>query len=1009
MAVYSNIKKNTKLGTVLKNLNIVHWNCNGLVGKKEQFATYLELEKPHVVSLNEIKMNEQNANKVFNFSGYTAEFSCRKKRGGGGVALLIRNDIEYKIAKLDSLLEIAEFGNFELELVSVSIKFNNKETIIISYYNPPQTTLNYRVFEQLSKKACDFILCGDLNAKSNQIGCHNNTSTASGKVVEKIFSELNVCLVNDDASPTYRKVIKDEVYTELLDLIICSYSLYSKVKSSMVFQNKFLVSDHLPLEIEIETRTASLPVLNSAAGKYDFNKANWELFKTELINKAKTHSSAILGANDINVINRFVVKSISEAATSSIPVKTQKDYTLKLPREVLKLIEKRDLLRTQVYNYKQVQFKSEFNSISKKIDKEIERIRTEQWQKFMSKLPKNHTSSLPYWREINKYRKKKVNSTYPTLEYNSNKYENDEQKAHLFGQILGEVFTNTQETNEFHSKIINNNKKFFEQKKSELEGKKEEKVSIAELWQIIKKLNRNSAAGEDAIHNIMLVNLPNAFMVIVAHLVNVSLKLNVLADDWKRSLVTMIPKKDGYTNDPLNYRPISVTSCIGKLTERVIKEKLVNFLESKNLLVDQQSGFRRNRSTQDNLFFLTQKSTEALARGKKCLAIFFDIAKAFDKVWYDGLYNKMIKMNIPSNLICWTRDYLTNRKFTIKVNNSFSEQKNIESGVPQGGVLSPILFSIFINDVPLNNNKNRSYSLLFADDLVNMNIFTKPGQIQALIKSYLIKIEIWLSNWRLSMSANKCSYIIFSNSNKYELGFKLLLFNKEIPYEKNPRFLGITFDERLTFKQHIENIKTKCQSRLNIIKIISHRSWKIRKDTIVATYYALVRSIIDYMAFCFGCVCKSNLLQLQIIQNSAIRSIFKPPFRTNLIELAKKHEIVEIHDRLLLLFDKYIRKNVINKNPLVMQTCKEYILGFESRSELKVTPICHMKIFLVLNKDLFGLDNVTQKRACLTFLFLSYFNINFSMKLFYFYIYYLSIIYSLIASFILIKKNIVKK
>jgi retron-type reverse transcriptase len=173
----------------------------------------------------------------------------------------------------------------------------------------------------------------------------------------------------------------------------------------------------------------------------------------------------------------------------------------------------------------------------------------------------------------------------------------------------------------------------------------------------------------------------------------------------------MIPKKDGYSPNPLNYRPISLVSCIGKVVERIINARLMRFLEAFNLISKMQSGFRKGRSTKDNLLFLTQKVTEAMARGKKCLAIFFDIAKAFDKVWHDELIYKMIKLGVPRYIILWVKIFLTNRNFKVRVNECLSPSSPISAGVPQGAPLRPILFSIFINDIPLHNERNISYFL----------------------------------------------------------------------------------------------------------------------------------------------------------------------------------------------------------------------------------------------------------------------------------------------------------
>ena len=220
----------------------------------------------------------------------------------------------------------------------------------------------------------------------------------------------------------------------------------------------------------------------------------------------------------------------------------------------------------------------------------------------------------------------------------------------------------------------------------------------------------------------------------------------------------------------------------------------------------QQSGLRSHRQTKDNLLFLIQKIQETFTRKKKVICFFFDIAQAFDKVWHNGLISKLIKINLPHYLVKWISYYLKERDFCVKIGEFQSEAKPIRCGVPQGAVLSPTLFSIYINDTPILYDKNKAYSLLFADDLATFFIFKKINKTESRIRTYMKQLEIWLGKWRLTMHAKKCNQMIFKNNSKKNINknHSFKLYNETIPACETLKFLVITFDLGVTFKEQVK-------------------------------------------------------------------------------------------------------------------------------------------------------------------------------------------------------------
>ena len=221
----------------------------------------------------------------------------------------------------------------------------------------------------------------------------------------------------------------------------------------------------------------------------------------------------------------------------------------------------------------------------------------------------------------------------------------------------------------------------------------------------MKNINSKTTSDANSISNRCIKELPDEALSILQIIFNKSLDESYLPPIWKSAHIIMLPKK-GDPNDINNFRPISITPVLMRLFEKVILFRIQDFNETNNIIVKEQSGFRRKRGTKDNLIFLSQKTTQAFNSNKKMCVIYFDIQSAFDKVWHIGLIIKLLKLSFPPYIIFWLKYFLENRKYCIKVDETISEWFNSNVGCPQGSVLSPTLFSLFINDIPQNIEGN---------------------------------------------------------------------------------------------------------------------------------------------------------------------------------------------------------------------------------------------------------------------------------------------------------------
>lgn len=831
---------------------ICSWNANSLRNKKEEFFNILDKNEIDIFAISEIKIYEHEAN-IFNHKNYV--YLCKPRTiHGGGVALFIKKNIEYE--------EVLELNQFKIEHICIKIKYKTKYVYVINYYNPPDKIISSQMLDYIELYFKSYIICGDLNAKHKSIGCHE-TKESGNVLIDFVNNSKSIIMNNRDF--TYFKIYNDKTYKEVLDLFVCSSDMANEFYNFKVRYDLELDSDHYPIQLDNNSDDNKEANSKAQEKKYDFSKVCWKKFKETL---EKINLESILECRDVDKINDFIIESLHHAAKAAMPYKNNNKKQLRLPKYILNMIEARKFYKRIITKneYVDPSIKNKLYTISRTIKEEINAVKNNKWNKFTEQFSKNPLSSKKFWNQVNiiKNGSSNHNDNIPMMKHDNQTYKSDLEKANLFASILSSTFKDNSNTDNIYDdnfKIIVNK----EVKENIANFKNQEidssKINMQMLNKFLKKIKPTLSTGEDKVSNIMLKNVGNKFKQIILHLFRLSIKGDI-PKRWKKVIVKMIPKKADNKADPKNYRPISLTNCLARLCERFVLEEIQEHLKNEKIIIKEQSGFRVKRQTKDNIFSVCQRNLEAFNRKKNSCVVFFDISKAFDKVWHNGLLYKMHKYKFKQHIINWIANFLQDRFFCVKINEIFSIEYKIETGVPQGGVLSPILFSIYINDIinqPIKHGKISAYSNLFADDLTASGASTSLNSIEKLLNKYLQKLEEWLRLWRLSINANKCQYILFTKNtkdNRFMLDLKL--FNENIPRVQSLKFLGITLDSRMSFNKCVEETYDKCLSRLRIIKILSHKSWKLEQKTLINIYKSLIRTIIDYVAIVFPVFCETN-------------------------------------------------------------------------------------------------------------------------------------------------------
>ena len=313
-------------------------------------------------------------------------------------------------------------------------------------------------------------------------------------------------------------------------------------------------------------------------------------------------------------------------------------------------------------------------------------------------------------------------------------------------------------------------------------------------------LNQNKSAGADKHHPRRLIELKDLLVPLLTSILQKSLEDGFLPEVWKQANITPIYKQKGSKSSPTNYRPVSLTSVICKIMESIVKDSIVNHLKQHNLLYKHQHAFVGKRSTTTQIIEAMDNWTTLLENGDAVDVIYLDFAKAFDKVPHQRLIKKCKALGIDGKIVKWIDAFLNNRKQRVIVNGCSSEWSEVYSGVPQGSVIGPVLFVIFINDMP---EKVSNFISLFADDAKLYGVSTDDTDSLS-IQNDLSKLQNWTNKWKLQFNESKCKTLYLGSNNSkhpYHMASNSGVINlEETTVEKD---LGIFVDNKLDFDEHI--------------------------------------------------------------------------------------------------------------------------------------------------------------------------------------------------------------
>jgi len=870
---------------------LISWNIRGLRCNVSDVKSLIDIHHPVCFAIQETLLKHGSNLYVNNYTVIRKDLIV-EGRPHGGVALLVSQNYPYN--RLDLCTE--------LQAVAVQVHIKKLITIC-SLYLPPNTSIDQRQLDLLLEQLPEpYIILGDFNGHSPLWG--NSDTNPRGLQIEKLLQDHSIYLLNNRENTYFHE---PSGTFHALDLALCSPSTFTSLNFTV--ENNLYNSDHFPL---IVTLSDQYSCSTERPRTYKLHQADWEKFTI----LAELNADMIC-TQDINEATENITRAIVKAADISIPRTSLKPPKYPKPwwnsdcRQTHKDQKKAwDTFRRYPTQDNLIAFKRA-RAIARKTRK---RSQHESWKNYVSSITPS-TSSQTVWKKI-----KKISGTYNNnnshpviLNINGNIISSVHGIANQIATSFAAISSASSYTEPFLSY-----KNTFEKKKLSFHTAEtyeyNNDLTLHELKYALSKTN-DTCSGPDNISYKMIKNLSDDSLIVILTLYNRIWKENVFPSSWRKAIVIPIIKPGKDPSNPFNYRPIELTNCLCKLLEKMINNRLIHYLEKNHCISPFQSGFRKGRSTIDNILLLETSVRNAFLRRNHLVAICFDIKKAYDRTWRHGIISDIFNLGLRGNLPNFIVNFLNHRSFQVKILNTLSNEFVQEEGVPQGSVLSVTLFNIKINEI-LNQLPPSVKGSLYVDDFMiwcqGRDIRHIERQLQISVKN----IEKWCNRNGYDLSEEKCTCMHFCRKRNFHSEPEIYINRKLIPVSENIKYLGIILDKKLTFKAHIQYLRDKCLKTLNILKVLSNSSWGADRSSMLTIYRSIIRSRLDYGAVVYGATRFSILKKLDPIHHQALR-LCSGAFRTSPVNslYADCHEPSLSLRRTLLAMKYYFNLKFMNLEP----------------------------------------------------------------------------------------------
>ena len=835
-----------KKDSLILYVNIRSLNAN--FNKLEIFIKRLKI-KPYVIVCSESWNLELPDH--FKLPGYKLYYNNSKINKADGVVVYISDNV-------NEISDIIEVGR--LKILHTCIKLNNNSTLEISSiyrshdFYCSEFIINLKSFLLTKRKTKNHLVIGDFNIDITR----NNL----------LNQEFLNNLLDSGYYPAFLGITRPNDNTGNGTCIDNIFIKNRNIKSKAL-KITIPMPDHYPLFVLIDKpqqaenndskQFCNYNKLKRLAGTIDWN--------------------SIKAINDPNLATDHMIRKIQTCIDcSNYKVNTNGRKANKLPRKVwitkaiiISCERKENLYKLTKTNPQCKEIKTEYNTYSKILNKVIKDAKIK-YEKNLIKMNSNNPRKL--WNfistKLGKNRKNLNSDINQLLDTNNKIITEPLQKANHLNNYFCGVGKN------LYSKI-----KMPANKKLKLPNQNPNSIFInpTDKYEIINIINDMGMknGGVDKINSKVLKCISHHITDALAHLFNLCIEKTVWPNALKSAEIVPI-YKSGSKNEISNYRPISLVSNLAKIFEKIIYNRFYAFINKNNLLAVKQFGFIKNKGTKDALNDITTKIYENLDKSKPIAVTFLDLAKAFDTVDHKILLDKLYNYGIRGKAYKLIQSYLDNRTQKVRLGRCFSDEGQINSGVPQGTILGPLFFILYVNDLLTTMPEHTILS--YADDTAIISTGNSWNEVQVGMNNYLKIVADWLALNKLSLNVDKTIYITFGiYYDSVPANFDIFIDKRKLKRVESCRYLGIIFDCNLKWDKHIDFIIKRTKY---LIFVFYKLSQVMTGNTLKMIYFAFFHSIINYGIIAWGGAFKTEVRILQNLQTRILKIINKNSFDNNL-------------------------------------------------------------------------------------------------------------------------------